>query len=87
MESSNPLERQSLGRPATPEELALAHALEAIYREGVKDFAEVVLKLKVGAVLIPSSGGTDWTEKRLMEELAAINKDLDGAYAAHGCGA
>ena len=39
-------------------------------------------------VVAPKSGRTDWTEELLLaEELAAINAELDAAYAEAGYGA
>lgn len=82
-----PLARQSLGRPITAAEAALAAALGAIYAAGTHDFAAVAAALARDAVVAPLSGRTDWTEALLGEELAAINADLDAAYAEHGYGA
>jgi hypothetical protein len=58
-----------------------------LYRSGTHDYAAVASALAAKGVVAPKSGRTDWTEALLAEELAAINAELDAAYAEHGYGA
>ncbi len=81
------LAQQSLGRPLSPQERALADALEAVFRTGQHDFEEVARELERAGVKRPSGKGGPWTAVVLEEELAAINAELDAAYAQHGIGA
>lgn len=81
------LKNQSRARAVTAEELALATALEAIFKDGIDDFAEVARRLKAGAVVAPISRRTDWDLALLETELSAINRSLDDAYARNGIGA
>ena len=81
------LAHQSRGRELSTEEAALAEALMTIYADGVHDFAQVASELGRRAVVAPISGRTDWSADLLGAELAAINADLDAAYAEHGYGA
>jgi hypothetical protein len=81
------LRHQSLGRPLTGEERALAEALEAIFRAGQHDFAEVASALERNGVKRPSGGAGPWTVAVLEQELAQINASLDAAYADNGIGA
>ena len=81
------LKHQSLSRALTPDETALAQALEAIYLSGVSDFAEVARRLTEKAVVAPASLKTAWDTGLLEAELNAINRSLDEAYARHGIGA
>lgn len=81
------LAHQSLGRPLTLEERALADALEAVFRAGQHDFVEVANELERRRVNRPSGKPGPWTPAVLEEELAAINAALDAAYANHGIGA
>jgi len=81
------LKHQGLGREISPEEMALARAIEAIYLDGVGDFAEVARRLTEKAVVAPASRRTDWDVPLLEAELSAINQSLDEAYARHGIGA
>jgi hypothetical protein len=81
------LAHQSLGRLLTPEERALADALELVFRTGQHDFAEVARQLQDTGVQRPSGKQGPWTVAVLEEELAAINASLDAAYADHGIGA
>lgn len=78
---------QCQGRPLTPAEDALATALMDIYRTGEHDFDKVAQALTDQGVAAPKSGATRWTRELLAQELAAINADLDAAYAEHGYGA
>lgn len=81
------LKHQSRAREITPEEAALASALEAIFKAGVSDFSEVAGRLKAQAVVAPISRRTDWDTDLLEAELSAINRSLDDAYARNGIGA
>lgn len=78
---------QCQGRPLTPAEDALATALMDIYRTGTHDFDKVAQALTDQGVTAPISGATQWTRDLLARELAAINAELDAAYAEHGYGA
>ena len=73
------LMHQSLGRPLTPEERALADALEAVFRAGEKDFEEVARALGRAGVVRPSGASGAWTAAVLEQELARINVALDAA--------
>ena len=81
------LAHQCRGREIAPAEAALAEALMAIYATGTHDYAAVAAELAAKGVPAPKSGRTDWTEALLAEELAAINAELDAAYAEAGYGA
>lgn len=78
---------QSLGRQMNEAETALKDALMQIYATGEHDFAKVAAQLAALGVPAPVSGGRDWDAALLAQELAAINADLDAAYAGHGYGA
>jgi recombinase-like protein len=81
------LMHQSLGRPLTPEERALADALEAVFRSGEQDFENVARALERDGIKRPSGTVGPWTAAVLEQELVAINASLDAAYAEHGIGA
>jgi len=81
------LRHQSLGRPLNAEERALADAMEAVFRTGQHDFAEVARALERDGVKRPSGEKGPWTAAVLEQELAAINASLDAAYAENGIGA
>jgi len=81
------LMHQSLGRPLTPEERALAEALEAVFSAGALDFEEVARALERRGVKRPSGTSGPWTAAALEQELATINASLDAAYAQNGIGA
>lgn len=81
------LMHQSLGRPLTPEERALADALEAVFSTGEQDFERVARALEIKGVKRPSGAAGPWTAAVLQQELAAINASLDSAYAQNGIGA
>jgi len=81
------LMHQSLGRPLSPEERALADALEAAFRAGHQDFEAVARALEQGHVKRPSGAWEPWTAAVLEQELARINASLDAAYAENGIGA
>ncbi|MFL6797784.1 MAG: recombinase-like helix-turn-helix domain-containing protein [Xanthobacteraceae bacterium] len=81
------LKHQSLGRPLTGEERALADALEAVFRTGEQDFEAVARALETRGVKRPSGTPGAWTAAALEQELAAINASLDAAYAENGIGA
>jgi hypothetical protein len=83
----NLLERQSLGRPLTDDEHALALALETAFRSGLHDFTDVARFLEQQHVKRPSGSVEPWTAAALEQELMAINSSLDAAYAANGTGA
>jgi hypothetical protein len=81
------LMHQSLGRTLTPEERALADALEAAFRAGEQDFEQVARALEADGVKRPSGASGAWTAEVLERELAEINASLDAAYAENGIGA
>ena len=81
------LQHQSLGRPLTDSERALASAIEAVFSAGQHDFEDVVRALEQAGVKRPSGGPGPWTLTVLEHELAAINRSLDAAYDANGIGA
>ena len=81
------LMHQSLGRPLSAEERALADALEAAFRAGHKDFEDVARALQAAGVKRPSGAKEPWTAAALEQELAKINASLDAAYAENGIGA
>lgn len=81
------LAHQSLGRPLSESEAALAAGLMAVMGEGEHDFAKIATQLKARGLAAPISGRTDWDEPLLAAELAALNNDLDAAYAENGYGA
>jgi len=81
------LMHQSLGRPLTAVERALADALEAEFSSGQQDFEEVARALERDGVKRPSGANGPWTAAVLEQELAEINASLDAAYAQNGIGA
>ncbi|MCA2013836.1 hypothetical protein LCM17_20255 [Cereibacter sphaeroides] len=81
------LAHQSLGRPLSENEQALAAALMEIMGTKEHDFAAVAAGLKAKGVTAPISGRTDWDLALLETELKALNADLDTAYAENGYGA
>jgi hypothetical protein len=81
------LAHQSRGRPLTADEVALAEALEKIFRTGEQDFENVAGALERDGVKRPSGAIGSWTAAVLEQELAKINASLDAAYAEHGIGA
>lgn len=81
------LKHQSRARKLSAEETALAHALEAIFKDGVADFTEVARRLTAARVVAPASHGTQWDVALLTAELETLNRSLDDAYARHGIGA
>ena len=81
------LMHQSLGRPLSAEERALADALEAAFRAGNKDFEDVARALQAAGVKRPSGTKEPWTAAVLEQELVNINASLDAAYAENGIGA
>ena len=85
--ADKPLKHQSLGRPLSADEAALADALMAIYGEGLRDFADVAAALTARGVKAPASGRTDWDVALMEAELTALNADLDAAYREAGYGA
>ena len=86
MEKS-PLAHQSLGRDLTDAERELAQALEAIYAEGIHDFDAVAKELNTRELARPSGDPSPWDRDGLEQELRAINRALDEAYAKNGIGA
>lgn len=74
------LGRQSLGRPLTASESALASALEAIFATGAHDFSHVSDQLQRTGVAKPSGATDAWTVDSLHQELWLINDALDLAY-------
>lgn len=81
------LAHQSLGRPLSEAEKALAAAMMEIMGARAEGFAAVAAQLRARGLVAPVSGRTDWDEALLMAELSAINADLDAAYLEHGYGA
>jgi hypothetical protein len=81
------LMHQSLGRALSPEERALAQALETVFRTGEQDFEKVAATLERDGIKRPSGAQGPWTAAALEQELAAINASLDAAYAQNGIGA
>jgi hypothetical protein len=81
------LAHQSLGRPLTAGEAALAQALEKAFRAGHQDFEDVARALELEGVKRPSGAPGPWTAAALEQELIAINASLDAAYAENGIGA
>jgi hypothetical protein len=81
------LRHQSLGRPLTADERALADALEAVFGSGEQDFEGVARALEARGVKRPSGASGAWSAAVLEQELAAINASLDAAYAENGIGA
>jgi hypothetical protein len=81
------LRRQSLGRPLTAEEEALAQAMEKVFRSGEQDFEALAQALTRDGVKRPSGATGPWTAAALEEELVRINASLDAAYAENGIGA
>ena len=81
------LKHQSLGRPLSADERALADALEAAFGAGNKDFEDVARALQAAGVKRPSGGTEPWTAMVLEQELVRINASLDAAYAENGIGA
>jgi hypothetical protein len=81
------LRRQSLGRPLTADEEALAQAMEKVFRSGEQDFEALARALTRDGVKRPSGASGPWTAAVLQEELVRINASLDAAYAENGIGA
>lgn len=80
------LAHQCRGRDLSPAEEALADALMEIYTAGALGVEAVAAALAQKGVRSPSSGSTDWTAETLSQELAALNANLDRAYAENGFG-
>jgi hypothetical protein len=72
--------RQSLARDLTPEEIALAQALEEIFASGQQSPAGVAAELQSRGVTPPSGARVPWSALLLEEELHRINSSLDAAY-------
>jgi len=88
LDTSRPaLAHQCQGRPLSDAEIALKDALMEVFAAGTHDFTRVAAELASRGVPAPVSGRTDWTEALLLQELSAINADLDAAYRDHGYGA
>lgn len=81
------LRRQSLGRPLTADEEALAQAMEKVFRAGEQDFEALARALQRDGIKRPSGATGPWTAAVLEEELVRINASLDAAYAENGIGA
>jgi hypothetical protein len=81
------LQHQSLGRPLTDDEQALAAAIEKAFRSGVHDFNDIARALEQDGVKRPSGAVEQWTAQALEQELKTINASLDAAYTANGIGA
>lgn len=80
------LAHQCRGRDLSPAEEALADALMEVYTAGALGVEAVAAALAQKGVRSPSSGSTDWTAETLSQELAALNANLDRAYAENGFG-
>ena len=63
--SHDTLARQSLARPLTEAEVALAAALERAFAEGVHDFAALADWLQRDGVPAPSGEASPWTLEKL----------------------
>lgn len=88
LDTSRPaLAHQSLGRPLSEAEAALAAAMMEIMGAREHDFTAVAAALKARGLVAPVSGRTDWDLALLQSELSSINADLDAAYAENGYGA
>ena len=81
------LAHQSLGRPLTEAEQALASALMEIYGTGEHDLVAVAAALTDRGVAAPISGRFDWDVSLLENELTEVNRHLDAAYDESGYGA
>lgn len=81
------MKNQSLGRPLSEAERALASALESIYAKGTHGFPEVVDALNALGTGRPSGTPGPWTLEIFEDELKAINRSHDEAYDADGFGA
>lgn len=81
------LAHQTQGRGLTATEQDLADAMMQIMGSGAQDFSAVAEALRQRAVQAPVTGRVDWDLDLLQAELAALNADLDVAYAEHGYGA
>jgi hypothetical protein len=75
---------QSLRRPLTGAEQALAVALEEIFAAGVHEFPVVATLLQERHVERPSGSTEPWSTAALEAELKGINDSLDQAYARGG---
>ena len=75
---------QSLGRPLSAAEDALAEALMQLYAEGVETPEAIAKGLNKMAIAPPLSGLGSWTAETLHNELEALNADLDAAYQENG---
>lgn len=81
------LAHQSRGRVLSSDEQALAAALMEIMGKGEQDFAAVARALARQGLRAPLSGRMNWDVDLLQAELAALNAELDTAYARAGYGA
>jgi hypothetical protein len=73
---------QSLRRPLTSAESALAEAMVAIFATGQREFTAVAEQLAARNVARPSGSTEPWSVASLEEELRCVNASLDAAYAA-----
>ena len=80
------LAHQSLGRPLSAPEDALAEALMEIYGAGLSGPDAVARALTEKGVASPVSGDTSWTAESVARDIAALNADLDAAYDENGFG-
>jgi hypothetical protein len=71
---------QSLGRPLSVAEEALADALMQLYADGVETPEAIAEGLNRLAIAPLSSGTGSWTAELLHDELETLNADLDAAY-------
>ena len=81
------LSQQSLARPLSDADVALAAALEAVFAEGTHDAAAVAAALRQRGVKRPSGDSAAWDGPGVQRELASLNQALDAAYAKSGIGA
>ena len=81
------LAHQSVGRPLSANEEALADALMEIHATGVSGPEALAAALTEKGVAAPSTGEASWTAESVAAELAALNADLDRAYEENGFGA
>ena len=75
---------QSLGRPLTAAEEALADALMQLYADGIEEPAAIADGLNRLAIPLLSSDKGSWTAELLHSELQALNAELDKAYQENG---
>lgn len=85
-ESYAALANQSLRRPLSAAERALANALENIFASAEHDFVRVAAALQERGVPRPSGSSDPWTVQTLEAELLKVNESLDRAYEEQSAG-